>query len=704
LLSLRGGTVHILAQAEVSEYALKQILQKQDGRVSVLDLTATVPGSPSGLRERVADLIDASEKEIVWIEGSDFASDLLDKTLKILVNWLSEVSESDLIGNKSIKELFTYDNYLSLWWLTDISVKHPNYHIYPRLLFQIQIIEHVIENFYDGSDGVAGCHLWVRDSVIGEVLREAIGSCTFVRVHTEQEDSSWSSSFVEGVRQKVKRGWRIARGLVALLLTLGRILRWVWYSNRQLQLRRPIKTLEDITERPMVLLATSFPHSWCKLGPSERFRENVKWIDRYFGDMPWRLEEAGIRSVWLPMFVSPRIYQLWQRWSDEQTLPDALPSMILDWQVVPKLAWYGFVWWVKYLWLFEIRRIHKRWRYQMVPLGHWLKEDYYSLSSGEALMNLLKLESIRSACDRLEPDVLLCRNEFYVHGRVVSAAAGSRPRVFSLQHGLINSRQTVYQFDQRDIGLSCGSESDYVLHCPVPERFLAFGSYVVELFEQWQGYPHVRVLPIGGVRHDRLVERFTPIGASSIQRESLRRELGLPVDLPVVLICTGFVGQAKQLTALTIQGLQKARLKAFIVVKLHQYHGGESVVRETALALGFKNYEVFRDSVYSLISCSDVTVAGCSTTVIESFLLSTPAILVGTEAEQKAYPFEDLAQVVSSTDEMADALKSVLHCRTGMDAQLGSGQREHILKTHLNNADADACKRLIQLIRNGDSV
>lgn len=366
-------------------------------------------------------------------------------------------------------------------------------------------------------------------------------------------------------------------------------------------------------------------------------------------------------------------------------------------------------WELLYLWLFEIKRVHQQWQYEGIPLGYWLKKEY--AAACWLTRPLIEIETCRSACEALEPEAVLYRDEFYGSGRQLAVAVGKVPSLLTgVQHGMISRDHTVYQFKESDLQMHSCEESmtssectpDYIYHCPVPDIFASFGAYYQDLFENWEGYPEERVFSIGGLRHDALFDRFLENEkVKRSKREDLRRSLGIPSDDKVVLLCTGPASLAGEWFEMVLQCLEEATLSAFVAVKLHQYHGGESFVHDVAEARGFEKYSVFKRSVYELIFGADVLVTSTSTTILESRLLETPVVPIVADEFYESYPFtkEHLGVPVSDYVAMAEVLHDALQDRGRFSSERLKRNRWNVLKRHLHNEDGKACKRLAKLIR-----
>jgi hypothetical protein len=466
--------------------------------------------------------------------------------------------------------------------------------------------------------------------------------------------------------------------------------------------------------RPRVLILTQYPHSWQEIDAGEGYPEGVTEVDRYFADTPWRLQQAGLCVGWLPVLSGrPSSGQAEQRWQHRTTagIPDALPWMKVHWSVVPTIFWNMVGFCLRYLWTFSIQKRDRTIFYGDLPLGHWIREEYRHLSHFAGAPHLFQIESFRSVIEALQPDVILYRNEFFVVGRQIAAAGQGRTHLLAVQHGMMNREDTVYQFHPSEImtGGSCElkdssqSMGPHIHHCPVPDAIAVFGTETVRWFDQWGGYPADRLVVTGGLRHDRLMDRYVSQMSASkrSKRRRLREELGWPADDHVVLLCTGYIRDVRTWCDMTASACQSTGMDLHLAIKPHPYHGGSEIAVSSARDMGLAAYSVTDDGdIYKQIAAADVLVTGVSTVVIESILIGTPVVMISAHSDYSLYPSKSSTTPEGWICVGADA--AVLS--TGILKALRSDLHDkplEISKTRkfLHNADGQAVRRLVSHIR-----
>lgn len=686
--------IHVLGSAAEPQIAAERALGKAQPNALIFDLSA---GQLNWSHEPHEHLPEEEVEPVTWVNGQDFAPDIGEASRNAYIEWLSEAASQSVAHGASIKEWFTYKGEISLWWFTGISLKHPINQPQRWRFYQFFALKHLIGEIEDEN---AGWHLWASEEE-SNLLREMLPSEATVESHVcESMEEEAASALRTRIREKLSAS-RIGETALVLMDAVRSFIRTacrlVWVARRTQKAFSSIDQSHPLhpetRTKPLALVQTKFPKSWEQVPTSVDLEVSSAWYDHYFGDAPAQLRACGFQTGWLTS-TEPNTEQDTQ-WSDvkqTQSIPDATPWMVLSYSDAWQIAWHRLKWAVIYVYLFVWREAHSQWRYEGIPLGHWFKDAYRWAWCTDAFADV---ERYRHACAFLEPDAVLYRDEFYPSsGRRLAAGAKGETQLVGVQHGMVSREHTVYQWHKNDIETpNSGKCVDHVYHAPVPDRFAAFGSHYVEQFDEWGGYPASRVIPVGGLRHDVLVDQFDlrkTDGAREDQKLSLRGEYNLPEDRPVLLLCTATKETAAMWFEMVVGAVQEQSLDAFIAVKLHQYHGGEEGVRRVAGHYSFASYDVYTEDVYPLMAASDVLVGSASTTVLEGNLFGLNSIAICANQEYEVYPFsrDELADVVTDASEMGSAL------RRGLNGETKESSASSNLHQHLRNTEGSACCRL----------
>ncbi len=695
---------HILGTNCDSTSKIRRVVEKAASGAVLIDLSAGQLASPHKPHRHVSE--EALEK-IIWINGQDFADDVGDSSREAYIEWLSNAANQTIAHGSSIKEWFTYRGEISLWWFTSLSMKHPTDQPQRWFFYQVSVIEYLTRN---GNCENTKWQIWASAEET-RMLREAIPSSASVVASTvEQPPEKWVPYI-----QEILGTFRL--GLMTLVLAAGALhlldtAMQFFHANRELdnasvsdhqyQLLHP-----EARTQPLVLIQTLFPESWAPVPKSLELDISSEWYDHYFGDSPAQLNSRGYQVAWMPSF-RPWMQNFptdsgeeisWKEVKKSQSIPEITSWMGLKYSDVLHLLWHQIKWISIYIYLFVIRNVGEKWSYNGVTVGKWFRNAYKWPSKMHSFKNI---EKYQNACKILKPDVVLYRDEFYLTGREVSAAANTDARLVGVQHGLINREHTVYQWASRDISNKKDENKSYISHVPCPEWFASFGSHYVRKFKEWNGYPERRVLTIGGLRHDTLVENYKlrEKTRKKSRSQALRKEYGIPQDKTIVLLCTATKESSSHWFNMTVEAIRESGIEYFIVVKTHQYHGGKNDIRRIAYKKRFDSFKVIQKDIYQLMEASDILVAGASTTILDAQLFGLPCIAICASKKYPLYPFEEdeLASMATCTQEIGKCLK-----------EFSRKEKDYATKRkvnkHLNNLKENAVSRLsnkIDSLRHGN--
>ncbi len=660
--------IHVLGSVSFPEKAAKLLLDQANPKALVLDFSSGQLLTPHRLEKRV----DIPE-EIRWINGQAYADQYGDSSREEYIEWLARQADEPLIEDTSIKELFTYKGEISLWWFTPMAEKHSQNHPFRWLFYMIAVLRRIRETYETNT-----WHVWTDDKKEAKVLDSFLNREADVHVHSLVEEISG------GIFQKFWdsiKGSKISYLLKSIVLLVRQSVKSilaVWHlRNGELGESRGEESWNSEYE---VLVQTSFPHSWIEDTNESQFDSDVEVYDRYFGKAPWDLNSSDLKVAWMPTLHTRSQIQKWAETRHRQTLPDVGKALRISWWTVFRLLVEAWRWWGTFLWSFEVRKSHRRWTYENLDLGAYLHREMWSLVTGDGLRYAQRIEQYQSACEDVQPKVVLYRDEFYRSGRAVAAGLKERTKRVGVQHGLIGNEHTVYQIHEAEVQPVSDSPPDYIRYNPVPDAFACFGRETKRLFEEWRGYPHERVWVTGGLRHDHIYKTYGDF--SDAETAKLRQDLGLPQDRKVVLLCTGLRSEVDDWLRMTIEAIQRQRSTApVLAIKLHPYHGGEEIVLNRCRKMKFKDYQLYRKPMYPVMAASDVVVGGASTVILEAGLLGVPSLVFTTGGNYGHYDFE--------SGELGIEVKDVEQMRHALRRSLREGKRKSESGRHMANVGGD---------------
>lgn len=666
--------IHVIDRTDRPENVLAEI-------ASVASKVATIVDLSTGRADAVSVLSDEDEdgsRHWQWISGTDYADRIAYRSQDAYIQWIAEIGVQPILKDKSLKEWFVYNEEVSLWWFTKTATKGQLSSPYRWLFYAFALIDELIENG-EIAHG-AEWHFWVKDAATGEVYRQYLGERGQVVIHANEEvspEADWK---------------RLSRRIITPLLHVVNALKLHLETRKE---RREILRNSASRKSPVYLMVTEFSRSWRPISDEESFDDHVQIWDFYLGGLPWDLRKLGLDIRWLSPASSVGSYRRWKKeGAAAQDLPDASSLATLSPKKCAGILATHAQWCRAFDYLFVRKMAGRSLQYRGVDMSHWIVKDFADLCLGSGVSTLIKIEQYRQAAELARPNAVIYRDEMFRSGRQVSAGTAGRTRRIGIQHGIINREATVYRFHADEV-----VSEDLVKSCPVPDVFTTFGEFARELFEEWGGYPSDRVIPIGGARHDHLVRRLVSENGAA-GTTLLRTRLGLPLDIPVVLLCTQRAADAGAWFDLTLKGVAASSGRVFVAVKTHHYHGGEEAIHEVARQNGFEDYHVFSADTYDLIAASDVVVGGASTIIIEACLLNRPAITITSNDSFQTYPYqsEGLGIAVAYDAAMETVLPTLLQ---DPHSQFTSAQvsRPILCTRHLWNHDAAAARRLAGVLR-----
>ena len=593
------------------------------------------------------------------------------------LQWVANQSSKNFARDQSIKELFKYDDRISLWWFTSMAEKQKGYPL--RWLFYMI---HVVEKVEKEVGRVENWKLWMPSERMGRALHAKCPECAHVYLYNGRGEGLDVET--TGVMGRASRAaatvYFLIRQSIEILLDKYR------YEGGEHSKDEIFCNSEGLT----ILIQTYFPHSWNTLSSNEN-NEEIERIDRYFGEAPWELADYGCNVAWMPTINGREHHEEWKQIMRRHSIPDISGEMKLSWRIICEILHTVWKWTGLYLWHFEVTPSELEPTYRDSPLASYLRESIRKAVQG-GVSTLRRIEEYRAASRRIDPEVVLYRNEFYTGGRCVSAAFDNTTMLVGIQHGLVGHEHTVYHFHSSEIDTSTSPSTDYISNCPAPDYFASFGNQTVDMFEEWEGYPAERVWPVGSLRDDPFVGQSRG-GIGAEEKKNIRSQLHLPTQTPVALLCTGAKDQVRPWSSMLFEAIQMLDRECFLAVKLHPYNGGEPQVKSAAADTKFGDYRVYSEKIYSLLAVSDVVIASESTVLLEAGLFETPSIALKPPSSYQNYDFGELANAVSTVQELKEGLERAL------DGEL----KPKGVSDHLRNADGKkATKHLLNYISKVD--
>lgn len=643
-----------------------------------------------------------------WVDGNMTEKDE-DIFRHELISWLAAVPESLRYRGQDLKELFAYKKELSLWWLTKLSQKKPNKTPvcqYGRIVFRVTEFIGRREEKPDGGDGHSEKDLFLVVSsnvAVKRIIEEAILSASSGKrgkpeIHRLGR-SGGTCKGGNGCWADFKAAlFKSIRAAVTSLFQLRKSYRQMVSTNLFLQgLYRGVGSRLKRSDRPVVLVSTN-------TSDFESVTDNasqMSWRNIYFDNLEYDLKKAGFLPVWICLSGNRPMDEATYRKS-RQFVGNEYGFLFPGWGVVIGILLQNLIWIGLFTRLFLLRRLHHRFTFRDVNLGFLLFNDFKTLCFGHAASLLYHRCLFKAAFRRIRPLAVVYRKEFNSIGRIVTSAAVRGCRMMSAQHGVVNNSQIGYQYRESEIDSREAFRSDFVRHCPVPDYVLVFGKRMVEFMSR-AGFPLHKIFPVGSVRHDRVVKHFLARKGREKRLDiwrSGRASLGMAEEDFVVLLCTQWQEVAADWFQMIARAIEQSGIACTLVVKPHpHFPQTEKLIRDRAKDVALPEPRVLTSEFYKLAFCSNVVVTHSSTAILDAILLRTPVILIrqeGLQNDNTLFTQSQVGDTAGTLEEMAEALTRLYSGE--QETGKWENRRNAFLEYHLNNCDAGAIRRFVDLI------
>lgn len=269
--------------------------------------------------------------------------------------------------------------------------------------------------------------------------------------------------------------------------------------------------------------------------------------------------------------------------------------------------------------------------------------------SGASVINFVNFLWLSNYLRRFKKSVkVFYSDEFYTTGRVISASIASSSNnnivSFGVQHGLYNSRHTVYRIGDNEVFPNSNNGKDGI---PLPNYFLVWGDYFKNIFLKYNSIESSFVIVAGNLKYI-LLNRNEFI--SSPKSDCLR-----------VLWCTTLLTNFRQEYSILEKVLINRSLYD-LVIRLHPvghistqnvneilHH---SILEHTKLSA---NKDIFQD----LANCDIVITSSSSTSYLDALVANVPCIRIISGVTMPDFLNEEVENLIDcrSPSELEEALK-----------------------------------------------
>lgn len=590
---------------------------------------------------------------------------------------VAEVPATFKIDGKNLKEAFTFEDRLSLWWLNDLSSKRSDaYPTFTRIC-QLEVIREVA-----GSTGARTIDLISQDCDFWDV----------VAAYCQREGLKLISERPQGrYRSTLRRS-------LGILWILSTSISWFLRTAFQTLLAKLLVRYDSIPrpssgERPCAFY-THYPGMW--RGPGGKRDE------KYAGVPEFVEKKYGIPSVYACTFVSDGFHQSASIWqfhtyfqrlrAERQTTSD--PQVYL---LDSDLTWRDF--WqatanLSIIWKYALLEINpdfqRQWIYEGINIYPLIRREF-RMAMRRIPRYLLHAMKIRNFIEKVDPSCFVTHLFEFCYGRAmiygVKSARKSVP-IIGVQHGPCAKRKLMYYHYPGEIQPSPETPDDFVRNMPIPDHVILEGHGARECLAE-AGYPLDRLLVGGAPRLGQLME---------VPRNDLTTSRSTSSSRTVLVV----FGQHDGLTILSLcLPVMVSRSDCHFILKLHPRSWLSA--EKLDLRLGNENiassYEVASGNIYELMPDADVVIATYSSVGMEAVALGYPVICLHIPDQVAQSPLLDLDDTESLVFWAADSiqLESALDRAFSM-VEFDNASSCHIEHYFFDKLDGDADVRWARII------
>lgn len=572
---------------------------------------------------------------------------------------IAEAGREQLRDTRSLKEAFTFENQLSLWWLSEPSSKRSD--AYPAFLrlCQTRLVERAADEVQptsiyvisEDSRFIAVLQQWASDNGV------PMGEARDQRERGGSDRSLW--------------------GFVRALVGTGA---WFLKTAVQTVIARAVELFHEEGGDPSAdtraVFYTHFPGLWQLDGGR----------DEKYGRVPELIaERPGCEAVYACSMSSDGYHEkadlrsyLRRSLTVRRRVEDS-SGVTLHYSDADLRA-IDFA--VAFRAIFSAWRMHRVlstyerndvWRCEGVDLSPYLHGET-AFAVRRIPRYILHLLRTRRTVERLSPDVFVTHLFEFCYGRAMvhgAKSSGASPRVVGTQHGPVSRTKLMY-CHAGDLIQNPDDPADHVQNVPIPDLILLEGPQAREILVE-AGFPEHRCEAVGAPRvlHLRTVR----------QQRRERDDLSGP---PTVLVTFGqkdgipIVARCRELL--------RTRDAWQIIFKPHPRSGiGQE---DIAARLGPDgSWRVSSGEFYEELSRADVVVGTYSSTLLEAAAVGVPVVLLHLPNHLNSSPLVDQAHTgvweAGQSGELLEAVDSALQ------SQKDGSRGEEVTHTFFKSLDAE---------------
>tara|TARA_B100000315_G_scaffold103328_1_gene94714 strand:+ start:5941 stop:7971 length:2031 start_codon:yes stop_codon:yes gene_type:complete len=639
-----------------------------------------------------------NSSDLFYIDGSKYTVKSYENSKKKFLDWVYNTPNERVISKNTFKNLFIYDNNLSLWWLTKISQKQINRTWVASLFFQIGAIEKILDDY---KSEILKSKNSLRFNVFCDSNEEFNYVANYITNYVRNVNSDLSDRcHFNNCEMHYSDSRR--KSLFYLNMTCLRTTTSFFYRRwkiRRAENRLPKNPYSDFKH----LIFTQFTMDWVF---SKSENGNIA-EETYLGEIYDKLKSKKSSVAYIIQFNQ---FNDLYKWRNIDNKPN---------YIILKLNNFNFLMvWMKILknqiaWCLTYQKLYKFFYHfysnanldskdkERILLAKIVLKDFWDLISRDCIHLLYHYELFNRALPENVKSLIL-RKEFHSRTRAIKAGLINRKtNVIGVQHCPAFEMFYHYSISPLETGLSSKGQilkTNFLQYMPIPDYNWVYGDFTKDTIMKLGGYPGKRLVITGPTRNDNMVKRY--ITLSEKDKIQIKQSLNLPIGRKLLLLCTTRT-LVQDTISFIANAINTSSTKPFLMIKAHK-NADIALVKD---ALNKKNkftdYKIVFGKIDDYLIISDCVASGMSTVAFESALVNRPHLLVSKGIELRNDIIFNESPIILHSDNVSHAASTIdtIIYDKKFNKEYNES-RNGFLSEYMNNEDGCALERVYDFLVN----
>ncbi len=657
----------VLFDRHVSPGRISKLSVKKGDAVFVFPLTLL-----KDVIDKIIDAVKISGCSVTKIGAAVEINLSADRLRDKYINFIAGIPERLRHNGKNIRELFSIDDYATLWWFSSVSEKNTIESEAFNRLSQLDAVAGVIER--EGIKKVLfGCGSERLKKALVPYLRER--SIRFEILPTDRQDLTLKR------RVKEHQGFFCLKHLAILLYVFMRSVK------KTRAIKKGVRSLERVSGKGTKLAFITYYPYFDRMSAEQGIFKN-----NYYAHLQDALEGGGGDPVWIAMSVNNASITFEESLGYfERFVKKGYRIYFLEefsyLALSMKAAWRMLESAIKFLNIERaVSAMHTFGRYNFYPL---LKDDWYESFIGErGYCGTLQYYQFRSMLHEVKAEgyVYCCEMRAWEKALISARnAVLSKARLFSYQHAAVSRMLLNYFNDPEEVTGSSG----YSL--PRPDKIICNGPAAYNYMKE-SGWAEDILTVVEAVRYSHL-KRYTPRKPDKEKKA-------------VLLAFSTNVVEGSSLLNIAYEALNDIE-GIEVWIRPHPFLGIHEISRMSGISLKDLRFQVKDEPLERLIERSRVVIAGESSVSIEALAGGCEVVIVNVPECINMSPlktFESaLVRTAGSSRELRQAVLDIFGKKYDPEFNFTEG-RKIVEKFFYFNRESDRPERFMKALAAAEKI